>query len=164
MLGLDVGMQDFVTRRCASEPSVSCVLLDAVAGDVLALVSSPSFDPTLFSTGLTPTLWQELSRWLVDFEALPAFAVSAIAVTLEDETVHLVEPDDGGLEEPALAASPERAVSASSYGCGCASSVVLLPRDTAVKKLLYAVSPAIDCFEESRPFHLPLTCVAMPPP
>ena len=57
------------------------------------------------------SLWQELSRWLVDFEALPAFAVSAIAVTLEDETVHLVEPDDGGLEEPALAASPERAVS-----------------------------------------------------
>jgi len=61
VLGLDMAMQDFVTRRCASEPSVSCVLLDAVAGDVLALVSSPSFDPTLFSTGLTPALWQELS-------------------------------------------------------------------------------------------------------
>jgi len=28
---------------------------------VLALVSSPSFDPTQFSTGLTPALWQELS-------------------------------------------------------------------------------------------------------
>jgi penicillin-binding protein 2 len=61
VLGLDMAMQDFVTRRCASEPSVSCVLLDAVSGDVLALVSSPSFDPTLFSTGLTPALWQELS-------------------------------------------------------------------------------------------------------
>jgi penicillin-binding protein 2 len=61
VLGLDMAMQDFVTRRCASEPSVSCVLLDAVTGDVLALVSSPSFDPTLFSTGLTPALWQELS-------------------------------------------------------------------------------------------------------
>ena len=61
VLGIDMAMQDFVTRRCASEPSVSCVLLDAVTGDVLALVSSPSFDPTLFSTGLTPALWQELS-------------------------------------------------------------------------------------------------------
>jgi len=61
VLGLDMAMQDFVTRRCASEPSVSCVLLDAVTGDVLALVSSPSFDPALFSTGLTPALWQELS-------------------------------------------------------------------------------------------------------
>jgi penicillin-binding protein 2 len=61
VLGLDMAMQDFVMRRCASEPSISCVLLDAVTGDVLALVSSPSFDPTLFSTGLTQALWQELS-------------------------------------------------------------------------------------------------------
>ena len=61
VLGIDMAMQDFVTRRCAVEPSVSCVLLDAVTGDVLALVSSPGFDPTAFSTGLTPAMWQELS-------------------------------------------------------------------------------------------------------
>ena len=51
-----------------------------------------------------------------------------------------------------------------SYGFGCVSSVVLLARDVALKKFLYAVRPAIDCGEESRPFHLPLICVAMPPP
>ncbi len=61
VLGLDMAIQDFVARRCAKEPSVSCVLLDATIGDVLALVSSPSFDPTLFSTGLTQAAWQELS-------------------------------------------------------------------------------------------------------
>jgi len=61
VLGIDMAMQDFVTRRCAAEPSVSCVLLDAVTGDVLALVSSPGFDPSAFSTGLTPAMWQELS-------------------------------------------------------------------------------------------------------
>jgi penicillin-binding protein 2 len=61
VLGLDQAMQDFVARRCASEPSVSCVLLDAATGDLLALVSSPSFDPTQFSTGLTQAAWQELS-------------------------------------------------------------------------------------------------------
>src|SRR5947208_3917629 len=59
--GIDMALQNFITRRCAAEPSVSCVLLDAVTGDVLALVSSPGFDPTAFSTGLTPAMWQELS-------------------------------------------------------------------------------------------------------
>src|SRR5207237_835382 len=44
-----------------TEESVSCVVLDALTGDVLALVSSPSYDPMLFSAGLTPAMWQELS-------------------------------------------------------------------------------------------------------
>jgi penicillin-binding protein 2 len=61
VLGLDAGMQDFVTKRCSAETSVSCVLLDAVTGDILALVSSPSYDPMLFSAGLSPAMWQELS-------------------------------------------------------------------------------------------------------
>jgi penicillin-binding protein 2 len=59
---LDMTMQEFVTRRCSTEQSVSCVLLDAVTGDVLALVSSPSFDPAPFSAGLTAAMWQDLSN------------------------------------------------------------------------------------------------------
>lgn len=60
VVSLDAGLQDFVTKRCAAEQSVSCVVLDAVTGDVIALVSSPSYDPMLFSNGLTQATWQEL--------------------------------------------------------------------------------------------------------
>jgi len=58
---IDLSLQDFATRRCSTEQSVACVLLDAVTGDVLALVSSPGFDPAPFSAGLSPALWKELS-------------------------------------------------------------------------------------------------------
>ena len=58
---LDMGLQDFVTRRCSSEESVSCVVLDVATGDVLALVSSPSYDPAAFTAGLTQAMWQQLS-------------------------------------------------------------------------------------------------------
>jgi penicillin-binding protein 2 len=58
---LDVTMQDFVTRRCSAEQSVACVLLDAVTGDVLALVSIPGFDPAPFAAGLSLARWQGLS-------------------------------------------------------------------------------------------------------
>jgi penicillin-binding protein 2 len=59
--GFDIAMQDFVARRCGSEQSVSSVLLDAATGEVLALVSSPSFESTMFSNGLSRTMWRQLS-------------------------------------------------------------------------------------------------------
>jgi penicillin-binding protein 2 len=58
---LDAAMQDFLSHRCSTEESAASVLLDAVTGDVLALVSSPSFDPASFAVGLTPAAWQQLS-------------------------------------------------------------------------------------------------------
>jgi hypothetical protein len=57
------------------------------------------------------TLWQDLSRWLLDFEALPGYAVSAIAVTLEDEAIHQVDTQAAGGPEAASTASPEHALS-----------------------------------------------------
>jgi hypothetical protein len=56
------------------------------------------------------SLWQDLRRWLADFEALPQFAVSAIAVTLEDEVLHQVDPAPPDAAAGAAESSPERAV------------------------------------------------------
>jgi penicillin-binding protein 2 len=61
VIGLDMAMQEFVTKRCAEEQSVSSVLLDAISGEILALVSVPGFDPTAFADGLSSALWQQLS-------------------------------------------------------------------------------------------------------
>ncbi len=61
VVSLDMALQSYAIKRCAEEIAVSCVALDAVTGDVIALVSSPSYDPMLFANGLTPATWQELS-------------------------------------------------------------------------------------------------------
>jgi len=54
-------------------------------------------------------LWTEMSRWLSDFEALPPFAVSAIATTIEEKR----EPPPIRLEKPLeiTLESPETALS-----------------------------------------------------
>jgi penicillin-binding protein 2 len=62
VITLDMAIQEFATRRCSAEQSVSSVLLDAVTGDILALVSIPGFDPVPFTTGLAPAMWQQLTH------------------------------------------------------------------------------------------------------
>jgi penicillin-binding protein 2 len=61
VLSLDMALQDLATRRCAAEQSSAAVLLDAMTGDVLALVSSPGFDPIAFGSGLTTALWHDIT-------------------------------------------------------------------------------------------------------
>jgi len=57
------------------------------------------------------TLWLELSRWLEDFEALPQFAVSAIATTLQDAEPAARRAEPEARPQPReWAESPERAV------------------------------------------------------
>jgi penicillin-binding protein 2 len=60
VLTLDIGLQQFVQQRLASELSASAVVLDAQTGDVLALGSTPSYDPSMFTRGVTVREWQDL--------------------------------------------------------------------------------------------------------
>jgi penicillin-binding protein 2 len=60
VLTLDMALQDFAARRCAAEKSTACVLMDAWTGDILALVSSPGYDPSAFAAGLSQAQWVDL--------------------------------------------------------------------------------------------------------
>ncbi|HVJ55019.1 MAG TPA: penicillin-binding protein 2 [Aliidongia sp.] len=62
VLTLDMWLQDFTQRRLTAEESASCVLMDAVTGDILAMGSSPGYDGNAFTHGLPAKLWQGLNE------------------------------------------------------------------------------------------------------
>jgi penicillin-binding protein 2 len=59
-LSLDMELQDLAVKRCSAQGSASCVLIDSWTGEVLAMASTPSFDPGAFSAGLSTAMWQKL--------------------------------------------------------------------------------------------------------
>lgn len=59
-LTLDVGLQKQVQEVLSRERSASAVVMDVHTGAVYALVSSPTFDANLFTTGISQTMWDKL--------------------------------------------------------------------------------------------------------
>ena len=64
-LTIDAGLQQAAIARLGDE-SASAVVLDARNGEVLAMTTTPSFDPSLFSTGVSHAQWAE---WMADRRA-----------------------------------------------------------------------------------------------
>ena len=60
VLTIDERVQAYVGQRLGEE-SASVVVMDVHTGDLLALVSNPSFDANAFSRGLTAVEWKALS-------------------------------------------------------------------------------------------------------
>ena len=58
-LTIDSQLQHFITQRLGNE-SATVVVIDVHTGEVLSLVSSPSFDPNSFNTGLSQAEWESL--------------------------------------------------------------------------------------------------------
>ncbi|MEZ5830296.1 MAG: penicillin-binding protein 2 [Dongiaceae bacterium] len=59
---LDVGLHQFAHQRLSSEVAGAAAVMDVYTGDLLTLVSTPSYDPSAFYRGLTVDEWQELSN------------------------------------------------------------------------------------------------------
>ncbi len=60
VLSIDMALQKFAYDRLGDE-SASVVVMDVHSGEVLALVSTPSFDPNAFTKGITTAYWRELT-------------------------------------------------------------------------------------------------------
>lgn len=58
-LTLDARLQNY-TFDLLRDESAGCVVMDLERGDILALMSCPSFDPNRFSKGITTKYWNEL--------------------------------------------------------------------------------------------------------
>ncbi len=55
-LTIDVALQNQILRRLGDE-SASAVVMDCRNGEVLAMTSNPSFDPSLFNSGVSQAQW-----------------------------------------------------------------------------------------------------------
>ena len=59
-LTIDRQVQQVVYEKLAGE-SAACVVMDVTNGDVIALASTPGFDPNLFNVGLSGDEWRDLT-------------------------------------------------------------------------------------------------------
>lgn len=59
ILTIDMGLQEYVNARIKHQ-SASTTVVDIHSGDVLALASSPSFNPNSFSTGISKSEWNQI--------------------------------------------------------------------------------------------------------
>ena len=59
-LTIDMRIQNIAYKKMKDE-SGAAVLIDIYTGEILALVSTPSFDPNKFNRGLTTEEWKEIS-------------------------------------------------------------------------------------------------------
>jgi penicillin-binding protein 2 len=60
-LTIDRQVQEFVAGKLGDE-SAACVVMDVNNGDVIALASTPGFDPNWFNNGLSGAQWRELTN------------------------------------------------------------------------------------------------------
>jgi penicillin-binding protein 2 len=60
-LSFDVDLQ-LAVQKLLGDEAASAVVLDCRNGEIMAMVSNPSFDPTLFATGISQAQWTDWTK------------------------------------------------------------------------------------------------------
>jgi penicillin-binding protein 2 len=60
-LTIDREVQHYLVQRMGAE-SAACVVTDVTTGDIIAMASTPGYDPNLFNVGVTPAQWRDLTE------------------------------------------------------------------------------------------------------
>ena len=107
---IDLGLQRFVASIFPAGRRGAIVAMDPWTGDILALYSSPSYDPNAFVGGIAPSLWDTLntdpSHPLLDrviaarYPPASTFKLATTVMALRDGLVtfasHMPQPCRGG--------------------------------------------------------------------
>src|SRR3546814_9743836 len=67
---LDLGLQETVMRRLSAERQAAAVVVNVENGDILALASTPSFDPNAFVGGLSAQAWKRSEEHTSELQSL----------------------------------------------------------------------------------------------
>ena len=59
-MAIDARLQEFAYNRLSEQPGGSAIVIDTESGDVLAMCSTPNFDPNKFVNGISSRYWNEL--------------------------------------------------------------------------------------------------------
>ena len=60
-LSFDLGLQKAIQKQLGDD-AASAVVLDCRNGEIMAMVSNPSYDPSLFATGVSQAQWNEWTK------------------------------------------------------------------------------------------------------
>src|SRR5262249_54712438 len=60
-LTIDAEVQKYAAQRLGTE-SAACIVTDVSTGDIIAMASTPGYDPNEFNVGITPEQWKTLTE------------------------------------------------------------------------------------------------------
>jgi penicillin-binding protein 2 len=107
-LTIDAEVQKFAAQRMGTE-SAACVVTDVMTGDIIAMASTPGYDPTEFNVGITPDQWKTLTT--DDHKPLL------------DKTISGTYPPGSTFKTVVAAAAVEAGLATPDYRVNCSGSI-----------------------------------------